>query len=203
MRMTLSFIFFAVLISAASPASADLVISEVMQNPNAVDDSNGEWFEVYNNGVTAINMNGYTLLDLGSNSHVIVSDLIVNPNEYVVLGCNDDPTQNGGVLLHYVYTWSTFILSNLDDEIIIQDAALNEITRIEYDGGHLWPNPTGASMYYNMAGVDENDPTHWFEETTDTYGDGDYGTPGGPPGDVTGIMPIEGSTWGRVKALYH
>ncbi len=45
----------------------DLIITEIMNNPSAVGDSEGEWFEIYNNGSQDINING---LEIGSDVDV-------------------------------------------------------------------------------------------------------------------------------------
>ncbi len=44
---------------AAAPASSDLIITEIMQNPSAVEDANGEWFEIYNSGSSPVDMYSY------------------------------------------------------------------------------------------------------------------------------------------------
>ncbi|NIW44680.1 MAG: hypothetical protein GWN14_16030, partial [candidate division Zixibacteria bacterium] len=54
---------------AQSPG--DLVITEFMANPAAVLDSDGEYVEFYNNTGSAIDINGFTLRDDGTNSHTI------------------------------------------------------------------------------------------------------------------------------------
>ena len=56
--VSLLFLLFVLELSCYRPTSegdacdaivGDLVISEIMQNPNTVSDENGEWFELYNN----------------------------------------------------------------------------------------------------------------------------------------------------------
>ena len=96
------------------------------------------------------------------------------------------------------YEWSGFILANSGDEIIIYDAQNHFVDQIVYDGGPDWPDPTGASMFYDRGG-DNNVGANWHEETEYTYGAGDYGTPGYDP-----RMPslVESKTWSAVKAIY-
>ena len=43
--------------------AGDVVINEIMQNPSAVSDANGEWFELYNNTNGSIDINGWTISD--------------------------------------------------------------------------------------------------------------------------------------------
>jgi len=61
----------------AGTAGADLVITEIMQNPSAVSDGDGEYFEVYNSGGAAVNMNGYTIVDNDFDDFVVAGDLFV------------------------------------------------------------------------------------------------------------------------------
>ena len=50
---------------AATINSGDLLISEVMANPAAVSDSNGEWFELFNASLHSIDLNGLTISCFG------------------------------------------------------------------------------------------------------------------------------------------
>lgn len=183
------------LVLAALPASADLVITEIMQNPSAVYDSNGEWFEVYNPGPGDVDMDGYTISDLGSDSFTIAGTLLVAADDYAVFCVNGDYATNGGVDVDYVYP-SGFYIGNSADEIYIYDASSTLVDYVEYDGGAVWPDPNGHSMYFSGVG-DNNDGTLWAEEDLYTYGDGDYGTPG-----YERATPVENETWGAIKTLY-
>jgi predicted extracellular nuclease len=159
-------------------AGVEIVINEIMQNPNAVFDSAGEWFELYNPTGAAIDINGWTIADNDFDSHVIANGgpLLVPAGGYVVLGNNDDSGTNGGVTVDYNYGGSWF-LSNGADEVVLFDVGLNEIDRVEYDGGPTFPDPTGASMALVDPGLDNNVGANWCEAST-PYGAGDFGTPG-------------------------
>lgn len=51
----------ALLFSLAGMSSADLIITEIMSNStNGGGALNGDWFELYNNGTTSIDMTGYS-----------------------------------------------------------------------------------------------------------------------------------------------
>ena len=122
-----------------------LVITEVMQNPSSVTDGLGEWFEVYNPGSVQVDMAGWWLTDLGTNSHQIdpKEPLVVAPGAYVVLGIHPDPVINGGVPVDYAY--ATFSLSNGADAIQLSWQAVL-IDAVVYDGGPEFPDPIGATM---------------------------------------------------------
>lgn len=166
-------------------AVQNLVITEIMQNPNAVADDQGEWFEVFNPGGVTVNMNGWRILDEGSDSHTIQSDVLVAPNNYVVLGRNTNLLTNGGVNVAYGYT--SFVLSNSADEIILQRPDGTQADIVRYTGSNPWPDPTGASMELNSAALDNAVGGNW-STATQAIGSGDFGTPrsgpdgGGSPG---------------------
>ncbi len=99
----------------------DLVITELLINPNAVADDVGEWFEVRNMSDAVINLAGLELAEVsGVDKHVIhpCAPLTVPPQGVVVLGNNGDQAVNGGVKLDYVY--KKFGLNNFGDSVILQ-----------------------------------------------------------------------------------
>ncbi len=160
------------------PLTPDLVINEIMQNPAAVADENGEWFEVYNASAADVDIEGWTISDDGTDSHVIAngSPLVVPAGGYLVLGNNTDSLTNGGAPVAYSYG-SSWFLSNGGDEVVLTDAAANEVDRVVYDGGPAFPDPTGASMALIDPALDNNDGANWCQSGT-SFGDGDLGSPG-------------------------
>jgi len=154
----------------------NLVINEIMQNPSAVSDANGEWFEIVNASMDTIDLNGFIIKDDGSDSHTISSSVTVMPYSYAVLGKNADSNTNGGLTVDYQY--SGFTLANGADEIIIIDPYGNTIDSIAYDGGPDWPDPNGASMALFGFETDDNNLGYNWVESDTPFGDGDYGTPG-------------------------
>ena len=171
----------------------DVVVIEIMQNPNAVSDENGEWFEIYNTTTSTINIEGWTFKDAGSNSFTVYSTLNISGKSVLVLCRNDIDSLNGGVSCDYDYP-NAFALGQTDDEIIIKDNSGDPIDSVYYDGGPNFPDPTGASMTLNVSNLTDlfiknNLGSNWTTESTSTYGDGDYGTPGVIAGDQS--LPVE------------
>jgi cysteine-rich repeat protein len=154
--------------------SGDIVINEIIQNPNAVWDSDGEWFELYNTTDHSIDLNGCIVSENGSQSFVINSTLNILSNGYAVLADKIDPLENGGVNADYEY--SSITLNNSDDELILT-CDQTEIDRVEYDGGPNFPDPNGKSMILSNPNVDNNVGSNWCESSS-PFGDGDLGTPG-------------------------
>ncbi|MCB0577875.1 MAG: lamin tail domain-containing protein [Phaeodactylibacter sp.] len=157
----------------------DVVINEIMQNPAAVADADGEWFELYNTTLGSIDLNGWSISDAGTDLHVIDNGgpLLIPAGGYLVLGNNGDPAANGGVAVDYAYSSGTFNLANGADEIILTAPDLVEVDRVEWDDGATFPDPTGASMALQLTNLDNNDGANWCEAMT-PYGAGDLGTPG-------------------------
>ncbi len=158
-------------------AAGDVIFTEVMQNPDAVGDGDGEYFEVFNTTGADIDLMGCEIYDLGSNAHTIALSVTVPAGGYAVFGTNADPTANGGVTVDYEYG-GAISLGNGDDELVLDCGGV--IDAIEWDGGTTWPDPTGAAMnldpsFFDAAGNDLG--THWCEAST-PYGSGDLGTPG-------------------------
>ena len=161
-----------------SPFIPEVVINEIIQNPSAVFDSAGEWFELHNPTGTDIDINGWTIADNDFDSHVINNGgpLMVPAGGYLVLGNNTDSGTNGGVTVAYSYG-SSFYLSNSADELVLSDDILTEIDRVEWDGGPTFPDPNGASMSLIDPALDNNVGSNWCTAIT-PFGDGDLGTPG-------------------------
>ena len=154
------------------PSPYDVVVTEVMVNPSAVSDSYGEWFELYNAGSSTVSMNGWLLLDNGSNEHNVTS-ISIDSGEYIVFGRNTDSAVNGGYDADYVY--SGFQLANSEDEIKLIDAEGRIVDVIEYNSS--FPYSSGASMYLKNITYDNAVDTSWAMSDME-YGSGDLGTPG-------------------------
>ncbi len=157
----------------------DVVINEIMQNPRAVADSVGEWFELYNATDHPIDLNGWTIKDERSDRHTIANGepLWLPAGGYLVLGRNRNPITNGGVAVAYEY--KNFVLGNGADEIILLDRNGVEIDRVAYDGGPVFPNPNGASMQLIRPELDNSNGAHWRAAVELWPGSaGDAGSPG-------------------------
>jgi len=154
----------------------DIIVTEIMMDPDAVWDDYGEWFEIYNTQTYPINLKDWSISDLDSDYHTITTDFIVPANSHAVLCRNADSLINGGVSCDYSYGDSIF-LHNSGDEVIISDPDGNVVDVVMYPNG---VTESGYSLqldlgYYNHI---ENDNLAYWCFATTTYGAGDYGTPG-------------------------
>jgi len=156
--------------------TGNIIITEIMKNPNDVSDLEGEYFEIYNTSANPIEMLGWRISDNGSDFHNISSSLVVPAHSFAVLGRNADIVTNGGVTIDYEY--SNFNLSNGNDEIILNDQSLMEIDRVAYDNVNF-PNPNGAAMIYTGSDIEDNsDSSLWSTATISEGINIDFGSPG-------------------------
>ncbi|GEM_PF-2136101 len=168
---------------AASPALVgDLIVTEVMQNPEYVTDAHGEWFEVLNRGPMALDLRGFTFTDDGDDAFTVTGPLLVQPGERLVFADNRDTDVNGGVDIDYRYG-GNMTLGNGHDAIVIEaPGGLSLIDRLAWDDGATYPDPAGASMSLDpdFETLDGNDDgLNWCEATNDR-GALDPATPGEP-----------------------
>lgn len=176
----------------------ELVITEFMANPSAVNDNVGEWFEVHNPGAVAVDMNGWKVMDFDGNVHVIASSVVVPAKGYVVLGNNANPATNGGVNVAYSYgtQWS---LTNGTDAIALLNGSAKLVDVLRYTAGP-WGLTAGASLSLRDVNLDNNDPTSWCVSQQLWSGSkGDKGSPGAAnscaaPTQDSGPPPADQST---------
>jgi phosphatidylserine/phosphatidylglycerophosphate/cardiolipin synthase-like enzyme len=167
--------------SGGTATGPDVVINEIMANPNAVLDDAGEWVELFNAGDGSADLEGWTLRDGGSNSHTIGSALVVAPGGYVVLARNGDAQSNGGVAADYAYG-EDFTLANAGDSVILEDDSASLVDSVAYGVAAPWPiNTPGISIELDSPTLDNAAGASWSLAVL-PYGDGDLGTPGGPNG---------------------
>lgn len=186
---------------AASIQVGDILISEVMANPSSVSDANGEWFEIFNTSANTIDLNGITISDDSSNTHLInnVSGLLIAPGAYLVLGRNGDPSNNGGYTAQYVY--NNFSLSNTLDQLVLLEDDI-EIARLDYTGFPFGSAGISAELINQFIEPEQSD----YQLTQNSqYGLGDFGTPGSSGSlELThaSSVPIPSAIWLFSSALF-
>jgi hypothetical protein len=160
----------------------DLVISEIMRDPEAVADDVGEWFEVTSRLEQGVDLVGLEVTDAdGEPAFALPESLVVAPGERVVLGSDPDPWENGGVSPDASYTFSTCALGNGADVLVLAFGG-STVDAVAWDDGEVFPAVGGASMSLDPGASDavlNDDGARWCSAVT-PYGDGDLGTPGEP-----------------------
>lgn len=164
-------------VEPAPAAPGDLVITEIMADPKAVYDLNGEWFEVYNATDKDINLNGWHLLDQALDFHEIFSlgGVVVPAGSYFVLAWEEGPDVNGGVTPDYVYR--DFQLFNDSDTIILRSGD-TIVDQVSYD--EAFPRICGTAMNLAPDALDFllNDAAENWCPSTNLLESGDCGSAG-------------------------
>ncbi len=156
-----------------APAVGDIVITELMPNPSAVGDEQGEWFEVLVN--RDVDLNG---LEIGSDPGTVemtvgAEDCVrATAGSYVLFARNADATTNGGLpAVDFVYD---FGLSNSAGSLFVGrgGAVLDSVSYTS--------SSDGAATQLDPRRLDPtaNDDENNFCAATAAYGDGDLGSPG-------------------------
>jgi hypothetical protein len=167
--------------------SGDLIINEVMKDPDSVSDIRGEWFEVYNATDFTMALNSFRFADTGIDFFDISPLVVITipARGYAVLCDFADISINGAIDCDYEY--DNFLLGNNSDTIIARHLGV-EIDRVTYTSA--WPgNSGGRSMAFKQsllggatADVTENDAVgNWCSTPNNTANrmpGGDYGSPG-------------------------
>jgi len=156
----------------------DLLITEIMYDPSAISDTEGEWFEIYNNSIENIDINGM-VIKRASDLHIINEVVILSPGEYFVLA----RSVNATLAIDYIYG-SEITLTNSGAEIIIANYGTDgtngsEIASVDY-GASGFPGASGASINLDPAHFNVDQAklgTNWCESIVG-YDTGDLGTPG-------------------------
>ncbi len=164
--------------SFVAPGTGEVLVTEIMQNPNALLDSDGEWFEVHNPSDAATYQLGSCTIE-GSdsdNGFTIEGDLEIEPGGYLVFSVQSDADQ--GFTADYQWPTADFNLSNSADTVTL-DCDGMVVDTVAYDNGATFPDPTGASMSLDPASTDAaaNDIGGNWCEGQSSY-NGDLGTPG-------------------------
>ena len=160
-------------------AYGDLLITEIMYNPAALSDTEGEWFEVYNHSADTIDLQNLMLGRDDSNWHAIAESVMISPGEYIVLARTEEATEEWD----YIYgsdlslTNSSGVLTVYNEGTETEPGAV--IFSVDYFGADF-PACTGASLSLNpdlLNVADAVDGTSWCAATS-VYDTGDLGTPG-------------------------
>ena len=79
------------------PSVGDIIITEIMMDPLAVEDQFGEWIELQNLTDQTLDISGFRLSDEGKNNFVFPDALYVDPQGTVIVGRSLETSENGNV----------------------------------------------------------------------------------------------------------
>jgi len=135
-----------------TPAAGELVIVEIMHDPEVVADTAGEWFEIINVTMRPLDLEGLEIASGGMDLGYTISTgqpLLLQPGDRFTMGINDDMMTNGEVPIDMAYT---DIVLDASDSLTLT-AASTQIDTVSWDD-MTWPNTPGSSMTFG----DQNDP---------------------------------------------
>lgn len=164
------------------PEVGDIVITEIMPDPSAVGDTEGEWFEIH--VVNPVDLNGLTVAG-ASGSPTSINDtacLAAEAGDYIVFARDTDMAVNGGLEADYGYD---FVLAN-SSGMITASAGETVLDVATYSG-----SSAGTSISLSPDALDpeaNDDELNWCDATS-SYGDGDLGTPGAANDDCPVVVP--------------
>lgn len=168
-------------LTPADLAPGDLVITEIMIDPNAVGDGQGEWFEVYNATGTYVALDGLVVRDnAGLGTFTVTGGITMLPNQYFVFARVNGFAVNGGVNGNYDYP-NTHSLANTTDQLRLENAGGTIIDRVDWTTA--WPKPVGRSIVLSSTQTfgDNNVAANWCQAAALIPGGaGDFGSPGRP-----------------------
>lgn len=197
-----SFTFKVYVSTVVTPA---LIITEVMPNPGAVDDVDGEFIEIYNPGIAPVDLNGFRFSSRtgasGVEASTVGTSVIVQPRSYAVIGARTDSAFNGGIKV--AYAWGTSI--NLSNSA---SATSPDYIKVSRPGAGAGTFVTLDSVAWSTGGSTVAPPTNRSRELTDLkadnsvlnnnavwntayksfgFGDGNGGYDRGTPGKPNGV----------------
>jgi hypothetical protein len=158
----------------------ELLITELMYNPSALSDAEGEWVEIYNNSDQVINLQNLVLERDDINRLTIPDPIDLAPGAYFVFARTDQATDasnyynyGSGILLPNTGA----VLSILNEGDLSNPGAL--IFSLDY-GAAGFPDGSGASIGLSPNLLNASDAvkgTSWCISSS-IYSTGDMGTPG-------------------------
>ncbi|HEU0016682.1 MAG TPA: lamin tail domain-containing protein, partial [Longimicrobium sp.] len=160
----------------------NLVINEIMGDPAVTDDLLGEWFEVYNAGTQAVDLQGWSIASNNDPSHTISASVVVQPGTYAVLARRGNDVNGGGINPAYVYSvqnpngsFSGFAMANGADWIALRTPGASPVT---IDSVAWTSMSSGRSRGLKDVTLDNvaANGTNWTLATTN-YNTNNRGTP--------------------------
>ncbi|MDD4741376.1 MAG: lamin tail domain-containing protein [Bacteroidales bacterium] len=180
----------------------DIKITEIMYNPPEGGQDVLEYIEIYNNGISAVNLGGWSFT-AGVNFEF--PDMMLAPGDYAISCVNTAAFAQ--VFGFEAPEWTSGGLSNGGEKITLADALGNVRAEVTYDDGGLWPvepDGYGPSLTFCDASMDNNDPAYWSASTKfaglNADGDAVYGTPGAGCNEAEALPMLYSGGWSGISS---
>jgi hypothetical protein len=142
----------------------DLVITEIMYNSPELGADTLEFFEIYNNGPTVIDLDNVTL---STGTPYTFPSFLLGPGDYFVTAVNTQAFAN----VYATTADDQFVggLANGGRLLLLRDPAGNVVDSVDYDDGGVWPSGSaqgeadggGASIVLCDPNSDNADGANW------------------------------------------
>lgn len=158
--------------AVAEVNEGDIIITEIMYDPNAVSDTDGEWIELYNTSGNTIFAEDFEI-SVGTSTFQI--DLAIDAGGYVIIAKNANIEENGNIPADYE---GNFSLANTTKtiQLLYNGSTIDEVTYndSELNGG----GGKSISLLPEFYNHTDNDSMTSWEVSTTEMPNGDFGTPG-------------------------
>ncbi len=168
--------------AADEPKVGDLVITEMMIDPNAVNDDKGEYFEVKNVSTKSFDLNGMVVQGSSTSDKFTVNKpLPIGAGKTIVFAVSLDTALNGNVVAQYQYSGSSFPLSNSAIDVIDLQWKGVSIDKVTFQWGTSpWTKLAGASYQLSKTKTSaalNDEPLNWCLSAS-AWSGVDKGSPG-------------------------
>ena len=158
-------------------SAGDVFPTEILMDPDATSDADGQWIELYNSSDWDVNVLGWIFENATGEGIQVASNAVVPAGGYLVLAANPDTDANGGVSAGYGYGYANLPLGTSSDELSAWAAG---VVMFSIDYGDDWPIYAGRSVQLNPADLEVGNlevPELWCY-AMEAWDGGDRGTPG-------------------------
>lgn len=159
-----------------APEAGELVINEIMDDPDPTADEAGEWIELANVTSDLLVIDGIDVEDDDGEEFALHG--VVAPGARWLIAASDDAADNGGLAPDASFDPASFHLENDADEVVLTLDG-EELDRVEYDD--TFPARKGRSRALDPGHqtADANDDASVWCDGVGAYGtDANEGTPG-------------------------
>ena len=153
---------------------SNLIFSEIHYRPleNGSENTNFEYIEIYNTGITDVDLSGYSftsgiVFTFRDGSNILAG-------EYIIIAKNADYYESEGIK---IYEWTSGSLNNNGEQLIISNREGINVLGIIYSSDSPWPvlpETSNYSIELNNISALYTDPNEW--RLSDDLG----GSPGKP-----------------------
>ena len=156
---TNNFSFASVTGVAINEIRNDLVINEIMYAPQSPEP---EWIEIFNRSNKYINLLNYKIADAVDTQKVILTNLELQPQEYLVIA-KDSSILNSYLIASKIIISSFPSLNNNNDKVILLDSLNRVIDSLQYFS--TWGGTGGKSLERISSELSSTDSSNWKSST--------------------------------------